>query len=242
MVNFSETNTYIHSGREFIAPADQRGDDHFDLDAFEQSRPGPLTPSSDPSVLVSALAEKTETLTRREMRAISQLRKSQRSSRSLRIRMKGKEHLYRTHRDRNRKIIADLKTENKVLVGKNVRFQRHSEECKSALTKWKMREKTLLSRVGDRDREIERLKTQMEAMQKAHTTRVTELTQLIAQLKMTQENLEGEVLVIKNSLLEMTSKNEEYERCAATMKEKEAQLASVRITLQSQLELLVTMT
>lgn len=245
-VSFSDRNTYIGAtradDRQFAAPADQVGDEDLDLDAFEQSRPGSPAPTSDPITLVQSLVSKNEVLSTREARVIRHLRQAKRNSGSLRIQKKAKESLYRVRQERHKRTIADLQDKNK-------KYERHSQACKVTLVKWKSRERQLLERVGEREREIQTMKAQIEGMRQenervkqAEKARVAELNAQISNLKTVQIGLESEIAQLKTSLSEMTARTEEYEKHAQHVQEKEAQLASVRFTLQTQLEYLVTMT
>ena len=65
---------------------------------------------------------------------------------------------------------------------------------------------------------------------------------IISQLHQIISSLESQIVELNQSLSSLRVENEQYSRQTEELRSKEEQLASVRITLQTQLQLLVTMT
>lgn len=248
-VSFSDTNHFIDAtGRNFAfaAPADQVGDDNFDLDAFEQNPPDSPSPTSDPVELVRGMAQSRLTYKKRERRLTRQLRAEQRAKKNLKIQITTKKYFRSNQREQSQKIISRLRRERDNLIGKNKRYATHSEECKRSLLRWKEREGLLLDRVSMREDTIDQLtrdlaKARKEVLKEKQEkeARISQLQASVSSLQQDQMRLQNEIAELRSKLAAVCEENEAFSKEIVALRSKEETLAAVKVTLQTQLELLV---
>ena len=250
-VSFSDTNHYIDAtGRNFpfAAPADQVGDDNFDLYAFEQNPPDSPSPTSDPVELVRGMAQSRLTYKERERRLTRQLRAEQREKKNLKIQVKTKKYLGANQREQSQKIISRLRRERDNLIGKNKRYATHSKECKRSLLRWKVREGQLLGRVSRSENTIDQLRRdlakareEVQREKREKEARISQLQASVSSLQQDQMKLQNEIAELRSKLAAVCEENETFSKEIIVLRSKEETLAAVKATLKTQLELLVNL-